>query len=46
VLTQNAESTDVMMAALSAVSYQFPYAAERTLRMLRDLCTEGFTAFG
>jgi hypothetical protein len=46
VLTQKAETADAMMAALSAVGYQFPYTAERVQRMLRDLYTEGFTAFG
>jgi hypothetical protein len=44
-LAQGAEDIDAVLAALSAVSYYFPYTAERALRMLRDLYTEGFTAF-
>jgi hypothetical protein len=44
-LAQGAEGTDAVLAALSAVSYYFPYTSERALRMLRDLYTEGFTAF-
>jgi 5-methylcytosine-specific restriction protein B len=45
-LVQGVEDTDAVLAALSAVSYYFPCTAERALRMIHDLYTEGFTAFG
>jgi hypothetical protein len=44
--TQGHESIDEMKAALSAVCYQCLYTAERVPHILRDLYTEGFTAFG
>ena len=45
-LAKGVEDTGAGLAALSAVSYYFPYTSERALRMLRDPYTEGFTAFG
>lgn len=46
ILMQGAETADAVMTTLSTVTYHFPYTAERALRMLRDLYTEGFAAFG
>lgn len=45
-LVQKTETTDEVIATLSAVDYRCPYTAGRALRMLQDLYTEGFTAFG
>jgi hypothetical protein len=43
---QGAETTDAVMAVLSAVDYRFLYTAERARRIVRDLYTAGFTASG
>jgi len=45
-LLQGKHTADEMVAALSDVQYRFPRIAQRALGMLRDLYTEGFTAFG
>jgi hypothetical protein len=43
-LVQGADTVNVVMSTLSILPYEYPYTAERTLRMLRDLYTEGFAA--
>lgn len=40
------ETTDILISSMMAKPYRLPLTAERALRMLRELYTEGFTAFG